>query len=136
VLIGTKSAVPAFCRGLSSAADRFVRLKYSLESSPKFKDAKLAVASVFSQMRSISVPLGMVDPNLPNIAMTLWRTVADHGKKVFYFDAVTMPSACWVDFEKIDFNQDAKPLKLAIEPETELAGEVSGQFVPASPFKW
>ena len=40
---------------------------------------KLAVAAVFSQMRSVSVPLGMSDPDHPNISTTLWRTVADHG---------------------------------------------------------
>ena len=42
----------------------------------------MAVASVFSQMRSIGVPLGMADPVQPNpvqpnISATLWRTVAE-----------------------------------------------------------
>jgi hypothetical protein len=68
--------------GTISATDRFVRLSYNLKSSPKYKDERLAVASVFSQMRAIGVPLGMADPNHPNISMSLWRTVADQGTKV------------------------------------------------------
>jgi hypothetical protein len=41
---------------------------------PKFKDRREAVAAVFSQMRSVGVPLGMSDPDKPNISSTLWRT--------------------------------------------------------------
>ena len=125
-----------FLPGTISAADRFVRLSYSLKSSPKFKDQRLALASVFSQMRAISVPLGMEDPNLPNIAMTLWRTVADQGRKVFYFDSVIMPAVCWVEFSKVDFKKGSGARQIDIGPETELASEVSDKFVPAEPFKW
>jgi len=125
-----------FLPGTISAADRFVRLSYDLKSSPKYKDPKLALASVFSLMRAISVPLGMEDPNLPNISMTLWRTVADHGKMVFYFDAATMPAIFWVDFKNVDFKQGAGSKEIKITPETEFAGEVSSRFAPAKPFQW
>ena len=125
-----------FLPGTINAADRFARLSYNLKSSPKFKDPKLAVASVFSQIRGISVPLGMEDPNHPNISMTLWRTVADHEKKVFYFDSAIMPAVFWVDLNKINLKNGAETKKIAIEPETELAGEVSAKFTPAEPFKW
>jgi penicillin V acylase-like amidase (Ntn superfamily) len=51
-----------------------------MTNSPTF-DQQLAlnVYSVFSQVRMISVPLGLADSSSPNIAMTLWRTVADCG---------------------------------------------------------
>jgi penicillin V acylase-like amidase (Ntn superfamily) len=68
-LIGGDKMLP----GTISAADRFVRLSYHLKASPKFKDRDLAVASAFSQIRTISVPLGMSDPDHPNISSTLWR---------------------------------------------------------------
>jgi choloylglycine hydrolase len=54
-----------------SAADRFARLSYNLKASPKYKDPGLAVASAFSQIRAMSVPLGMSDPDQPNISSTL-----------------------------------------------------------------
>ncbi|ACS78794.1 linear amide C-N hydrolase [Maridesulfovibrio salexigens] len=126
----------SFLPGTISAADRFVRLSYNLKSSPKFKDPKLAVASVFSQMRAISVPLGMADPDHPNISMTLWRTVSDQGSKVYYFDSAIMPSVCWVDFSKVDFKKGSGARQIDIGTETELANEVSAEFTPAEPFKW
>lgn len=70
-----------FLPGAVSATDRFVRSSYALKSSPKFKDRRVAVAAVLSQMRSIGVSLGMSDPDKPNISSTLWRTVIDHDAK-------------------------------------------------------
>ncbi|MEA3452330.1 MAG: linear amide C-N hydrolase [Bacteroidota bacterium] len=126
----------SFLPGTISATDRFVRLSYNLKSSPKFKDQRLAVASVFSQLSAMSVPLGMEDPNRPNISMTHYRTVADHANKVFYFESAIMPATFWVDLKKVDLNKGAQVKKITIEPEVELAGEVSVTFTPAEPFKW
>lgn len=131
-LVGGNNFLP----GTISAADRFVRLSYNLKSSPKFKDPRLAVASVFSQMRAIGVPLGMADPNHPNISMTLWRTVADQGAKIYYFESAIMPAVFWVDLNKVDFKKGSGAREIAIEPETSLAGEVSAKFEPAEAFKW
>lgn len=125
-----------FLPGTISAADRFVRLSYNLKSSPRYKNPRLAVGSVFSQIRAISVPLGMADPNHPNISMTLWRSVADHGNKKYYFDTATMPAICWIDLSKVDFSSSAEARKVDVKPDTELAGEISTLFTPAKPFKW
>jgi len=100
------------------------------------RGSQLAVASVFSQIRGISVPLGMKDPNHPNLSLTLWRTVANHGKKVFYFDSATMPAVCWVDLKKVDLKKGASARTIAIDPEMALAGEVSAKFALAEPIKW
>jgi choloylglycine hydrolase len=131
-LIGGNNFLP----GTISAADRFVRLSYNLKSSPKYKDPRLAVASVFSQMRAIGVPLGMADPDHPNISMTLWRSVADQGAKVYYFESAIMPAVFWVDLNKVDFKKGSGARKIAIEPEKALAGEISAKFEQAEPFKW
>jgi penicillin V acylase-like amidase (Ntn superfamily) len=130
--VGGKHALPGTIR----AADRFVRATYNLKLATKYKDAELAVASVFSQMRAISVPLGLADPENPNNAMTLWRTVADHGAKVFYFESVVFPAVSWVDFSKVDFSEGAAPKTIRIERGQALAGELSGSFKAAEPFKW
>jgi len=125
-----------FLPGTIMAADRFVRLSYNLKASPKYKDSKLALASVFSQIRAISVPLGMTDESRPNLSMTLWRTVADHGKNIFYFETATMPAMCWIDLNKVDFAKNQKVKKIAISTDTDISGEVSALFKPAKPFKW
>ena len=43
---------------------------------------KTAVASVFSVIRGVSVPLGLSTPGQPNIGRTLWRTVYDQKHKI------------------------------------------------------
>jgi penicillin V acylase-like amidase (Ntn superfamily) len=130
--VGGEHALP----GTISAADRFVRATYNLKASPKFKDTDLAVASVFSQMCAVSVPLGMTDKTRPNIAMTLWRTVADQKAKVYYFESAVFPSVCWIDMSKVDLKEGAEPKVVAIERGKPLAGEISTSLKPAEPFKW
>jgi choloylglycine hydrolase len=125
-----------FLPGTISAADRFVRTDYLLKSTPKFDDKDLALGAAFSVIRSAGVPLGMKDPNHPNISMTLWRTVADHEKMTYYFESVLNPSVLWVDVNKIDFTKASGVRTIPIGRETKLAGEVSAQFKPAEPIKW
>jgi len=131
-LIGGNNMLP----GTISAADRYVRLSYNLKSSPKFKERHMAVAAVFSQMRSIGVPLGMADPDHPNISATLWRSVADHDARRFYFESTLRPSVFWVDLDKVDLKPGAEAKKLETLGPTYLAGEVSSEFKPAEPFKF
>ena len=61
----------SFQPGTIGSADRFVRMSWSLNAAPKEKGPKLAVATAFSLIRSISVPLGLADPDKPNIAATI-----------------------------------------------------------------
>lgn len=125
-----------FLPGTISAADRFVRTDYFLKSTPKFDDSNLALAAAFSIIRSAGVPLGMKDPNLPNISMTLWRTVADHDNMTFYFESVLNPSVLWVDLNKINFAASSGARTIPLPLQTRLAGEVSAKFKPAEPIKW
>jgi len=131
-LIGGNNMLP----GTINAADRFVRLSYFLKSSPKYKDRKMAVAAVFSQMRAIGVPLGMEDPNHPNISATLWRTVADHDARRYYFESTISPAVFWVDLDKVNLEPGADVMKLETLGSKTLAGEVSAEFQPAQPFKF
>lgn len=125
-----------FLPGTISAADRFVRATHYLKLSPKYKDPELALASVFSQIRMISVPLGMADEKNPNIAMTLWRTVADHKARIFYFESAVFPAVSWIDMSKVDFSEGAKPKTVRVERGKPLAGELSASMKVAEPFKW
>jgi len=131
-LVGGKNMLP----GTISAADRYVRACYALKSSPKFKDRREAVASIFSQMRAVSPPLGMSDPEKPNISSTLYRIVADSDSKKYYFDNVLDPSVFWVDLAKVDLSEDAKTMRLAVMGPTDLAGDVTAKFTPTEPYKF
>lgn len=125
-----------FLPGTNRAADRFVRATYNLGATPKFEDKRTALASVASMMRAVSVPVGIKDPTRPNIASTQWRTYADQGIKRYYYDSVFNPGLFWVDLDKLDLSDGAKPKKLELTSYPILSGEVSGSFEPAEPFKF
>ena len=131
-LIGGNNMLP----GTISAADRFVRLSYALKSSPKYEDREMAVASVFSQMRAIGVPLGMADPVHPNISATLWRAVSDHDAKRYYFESTIKPAVFWVDIDKVDLRPGAPATMIDVNGPKVLSSEVSAEFEAADPFTW
>lgn len=131
-LIGGNRMLP----GTINAADRYVRLSYALKSSPKYKDPAMAVASVFSQMRAIGVPLGMEDPDHPNLAATLWRTIGDHDAKRFYFESAVKPSVFWVDLDKVDFSPEAEVKTVDCTGPEVFAGEISSAFEPSEPYEF
>jgi penicillin V acylase-like amidase (Ntn superfamily) len=131
-LVGGKNMLP----GTISAADRYVRASYNLKTSPKFKDRREAVASVFSQMRAVSPPLGMSDPDKPNISSTLYRIVADQDSKRYYFDNVLDPSVFFVDLSSVDLSEGAESMKLDVMGPVDLAGDVSKKFTPAKPYEF
>lgn len=131
-LVGGNNMLP----GTISAADRFVRLSYNLKTSPKYEDRQMAVASVFSQMRAIGVPLGMEDPVHPNISATLWRAVSDHDARRYYFESTIKPAVFWVDLAKVDLEPGAPVKSIDVNGPEILFGEISSQFEQAEPFKW
>ena len=96
----------------------------------------MAVAAVFSQMRAIGVPLGMSDPDKPNISSTLWRSVIDHEAKRYYFESVINPSVIWADLDKLDLSPTAKPKTLKLGVPDSAGGDVSSKLVAAEPFKF
>jgi penicillin V acylase-like amidase (Ntn superfamily) len=122
-----------FLPGSTNAPDRFVRASYALKSSPKFTDKRQAVASVLSQMRSVSVPLGMNDHE-KQTATTLWRAVSDHGSKRYYFDSMINPSLVWLDFDAVDLDPGAKPMTVQVGVPEDVGGEISSKLEPAAPF--
>ncbi|WP_395684988.1 linear amide C-N hydrolase [Aestuariivirga sp.] len=125
-----------FLPGTSRASDRFARMDWMLNAVPQVKDAALASATVMSLMRSISVPLGVQDPTLPNIAATRWRTAVDINAGRYFFDSVHFPTVFWVDLPKLNLKPGAPALKLDLQGRPLLSGEVSASFKPAEPFKF
>ena len=122
--------------GTHRASDRFARASWNLNAAPKVEDPRLATATVFSLIRNISVPLGISDPEKPNIAATLWRTVTDTKARRYYFESAFNPSIFWVDMANLKLEPGSAPTKLDLGDDPILAGEVSGKFLPTEPFKF
>ncbi|CEG55604.1 linear amide C-N hydrolase [Legionella fallonii] len=137
-----------FLPGTDRAADRFARTQFYINVIPKQSDQNLikgvpdqrfqyqAIASVLSVIRAVSVPMGITTPNQPNIATTLWRTIADQKNLTYYYDSATAPNTFWLSFAKLNFKEGSPVLKLALDKGQVYAGEVSRELKPAEPFKF
>jgi len=124
--------------GTNRSADRFARAKFYINAIPKSEDPVVALASVFSVIRNVSVPYGITTPGEPNISSTRWRTVADHKRKLYFFESAMTPNTFWVDLNKADFSRGAPVLKLDLGPDQRnvFAGDALDRFQPAEPFRF
>jgi penicillin V acylase-like amidase (Ntn superfamily) len=122
--------------GTNRSADRFARASFYINAIPKNDDPDIALASVFSVIRNVSVPFGITTPDEPNISSTRWRTVVDHKRMLYFFESALTPNTFWVDLKKLDFSAGApvKRLDLGKDQRNTFDGEVSAHFQPAPPF--
>lgn len=127
-----------FLPGTNRSADRFARASFYVNAIPKSEDPVVALASVFSVIRGVSVPFGITTPDEPNISSTRWRTVADHKRRLYFFESALTPNTFWVDLNKADFSPGAKVLKLDLgkDQRNVFAGDALKDFKPAQPFKF
>ena len=138
--IGGASFLPGGVR----SADRFTRMRWMLNQVPKAADSHTATATVLSLMRAISVPLGLRDPDLPNISSTRWRTVFDSSKRRLFFEAVYSPHIFWVDLDHLPLQSGPSALQLALSGTGDqgnpmdwaLSGEVSQSFKAATAYSF
>lgn len=125
--------------GTNRAADRFARASFYINAIPKNKDARTSIASVFSVMRNVSVPLGIVTESEPNISSTRWRTVVDHKNLMYFFESALTPNTFWVDLKKIDFSVatgQVMKLDLGAEQTNIFSGDATADFKAAKLFQF
>lgn len=124
--------------GTNRAADRFARASFYINAIPKSKDPVVALASVFSVMRNVSVPYGISTPGQPNISSTRWRTVADHSRKLYFFESALTPNTFWVDLNKMNFSEGAKTMVLDLGKDQRniFSGDATASFKESAPFKF
>ncbi len=124
-----------FLPGTSKSEDRFARGWYYLHQAPKVSDQDQAAAIVFSIIRNISVPIGTSDKDHPNLAPTLWRSVADLKHKTYYFEPTNRPNVFWVDLNDLNLSRGGPVEKLALQDGQVYAGNVADQFKPTKQFE-
>jgi len=125
-----------FLPGSVTSSDRFVRASFFLNSIPQTDNTRVAVASVFSVIRNVSVPYGFEIEGYPNLSTTRWRMVADQKNLVYYFETALTPNAFWVDLMKIDFSEKAPVRKLDLADHRTYSGETSARFKKTTPFQF
>jgi choloylglycine hydrolase len=121
--------------GERTPSDRFVRAAYYASGLPKPASQKEAAAFMFSVIRNISVPFGLGDPDRPNVASTIFRTVQDLTGQRYYFESTYAPNVVWIDYGNINFSQGRPELELRVEEKIfSLTGDVTGLLQEAKPF--
>ena len=122
--------------GTNRAADRFVRASFYIGAIPQTAKTEEAIASCFSVIRNVSVPLGISTPGQPNIASTLWRSVCDHKNKRYYFESTSSPSVFWVDVASLDFEAGQPVRKLTVSDGSIFSGNAAPLFQSAKPYRF
>jgi hypothetical protein len=120
-------------------ADRFARASFYINAIPKEEDPQMALASVFSVIRNVSVPYGITTPDQPNISSTRWRTVADQKRLVYFFESAVTPNTFWVNFQDIDFSAETgKVMKLDLgkNQSNVQAGNAAKEFKASGPSRF
>ena len=87
-------------------------------------------------IRAVSVPFGISTADQPNIAATIWRTVADQKHLVYYFDSSTRPNTFWVSLDQLQFQAGSPVLKLDLDQGQTYSGETATDFKPATAFRF
>jgi len=125
--------------GTNRAADRFARASFYINAIPKSEDPDMAVASVFSVIRNVSVPFGITTADQPNISSTRWRTVADQKRLVYFFESALTPNVFWVKLSDINFSHETgKVMKLDLgkDQKNTFAGNAAKDFKEAKAFSF
>jgi len=125
--------------GTNRASDRFARASFYINAIPKDEDPDIALASVFSVIRNVSVPFGITTSDQPNISSTRWRTVADQKRLIYFFESALTPNVFWVNFKDIDFSAEmgkVKKLDLGKNQSNTFSGNAAKDFKEAKPFKF
>jgi penicillin V acylase-like amidase (Ntn superfamily) len=121
--------------GERTPTDRFVRAAYYANGLPTPANADEGAAYLFSVIRHVSVPFGLGDPDRPNVASTIFRTVQDLTGGRYFFESTYAPNVVGVDITGLDFTAGGPELELRVEEKIfSLSGEVTSQLQPAEPF--
>lgn len=114
--------------GSSKSKDRFVRASFYANEPVSTSDSEKARAIVFSIIRNVSVPLDIKPDSSSEYPTTIWRSVADHKNRIYYFEDVRyLNSLMWLNLKEIDFSEKKGMRKLEISKPYN--GNIYGQFV-------
>lgn len=92
------------------------------------------MATVFSIMRNVGVPIGITIPGQPNIGGALWLTVADQKSRLYRDQDTDSPSNVWANLANLALSEGSGRRKLQLDGNPDLAGDQTASFQPAEPF--
>lgn len=123
--------------GTNRSSDRFARASFYINAVAQTPDPNIAVPTVFSVIRNVSVPYGISTPDSPHISSTRWRSVCDQKDLVYFFEQTVPMAVMHVNLKEIDFSKDKGERVLKLTDGKNYEGDVTSEFVRSShPFKF
>lgn len=123
--------------GTNRSSDRFARASFYINAVAQTPNPEIAIPTVFSVIRNVSVPYGISTPDSPHISSTRWRSVCDQKDLVYYFEKTVPMAVMHVDLHDIDFSKGSGERVLKLTDGKNYEGNVTNQFEPSShPFKF
>lgn len=93
--------------GTNKSSDRFARGYFYVNSCEQSENENIAIPTLMSVMRNVSVPYGISMPDNPYISSTRWRVIADQKNLVYYFENTVPMFLFYIDLNDIDFSKDS-----------------------------
>ncbi|WP_418990875.1 linear amide C-N hydrolase [Alistipes sp.] len=123
--------------GTNRSSDRFVRASFYIDAVVQSSDPRVAVPTVMSVMRNVSVPYGISTPDKPYIASTRWRSVADQKNRVYWFEPTLGMETFRIDLSAVDFAPGSGERVLRLTGGERYTGDATDSFRPlVKPFQF
>ena len=123
--------------GTNRSSDRFARASFYVNAVAQTSDPEIAIPTVFSVIRNVSVPYGISTPDSPHISSTRWRSVCDQKDLVYYFEKTVPMAVMHVNLRDIDFSKGSGERVLKLTDGKNYEGNVTSEFVKSShPFSF
>ncbi|MCH5242784.1 MAG: linear amide C-N hydrolase [Muribaculaceae bacterium] len=118
--------------GTNRSSDRFARASFYINAVAQTTDADIAIPTVFSVIRNVSVPYGISTPDSPHISSTRWRSVCDQKNMVYYFEKTVPMAVMHVNLKDIDFSKNSGERVLKLTDGKNYEGNVTSEFLKSS----
>ena len=115
--------------GTNRSSDRFARASFYINAVEQTSDSRIAIPTVFSVIRNVSVPYGISTPDSPHISSTRWRSVCDQKNLVYYFEQTVPMAVMNVNLKEIDFSKDSGERVLKLTDGKIYEGNVTDEFL-------
>lgn len=123
--------------GTNRSSDRFARASFYINAVTQTSDPQIAIPTVFSVIRNVSVPYGISTPDSPHISSTRWRSVCDQKDLVYYFEQTVPMAVMHINLKDIDFSKGSGERVLKLTDGKTYEGNVTSEFVASpQPFKF
>lgn len=114
--------------GTTDSKDRFVRATYYSSRLPATQTTQEAITNLMSVVQNIAEPFEKSTDEHDEIEPTFWRTLADLTHHSYYYQHTTSLNFIWTQLDKFNLQPGAPIMKLDLEHNQNLSGDVTDQF--------